>query len=61
MSSAAVQGLWCYFSRMREGSSPPLPKADGSMLIDSCHMWRQDGPFVEKIKKHRMAKPEKRP
>jgi len=60
MSSAAVQGLWCYFSRVREGASPFLPKADGSMLIDSCHMWRQDGPFVEKIKKRRMAEPGKR-
>jgi hypothetical protein len=61
MSSAAVQGLWCYLSRVREGASLSLPKADGSMLINSCHMWRQDGPFVEKIKKRRMAEPEKRP
>jgi hypothetical protein len=60
MSSAAVQGLWCYFSRVREEASPSLPKADGSMLINSCHMWRQDGPFVEKIQKRGMAEPEKR-
>jgi hypothetical protein len=60
MSSAAVQGLWSYLSRMREGAAPSLPRTDGSMLIDSCHMWRKDGPFVEKIRKHRMAKSEKR-
>jgi hypothetical protein len=61
MSSAAIQGLWCYLSRVREGAPPPLPDTDGSMLINSCHMWRQDGPFVQKINKRRMAESEKRP
>ena len=56
MSSAAVQGLWSYLSRIREGAGPSLPAADGSMLIGSCHMWRKGGPFVEKIRKHTMAK-----
>jgi len=60
MSSAAVQGLWSYFSRVREGASPPLPKADGSMIIDSCHMWRQDGPFVDNFRKRRIDEPEKK-
>jgi hypothetical protein len=60
MSSAAVQGLWSYLSRVREGAGPSLPATDGSMLIDSCHMWRKEGPFVEKIRKHRIAKSEKR-
>ena len=60
MSSAAVQGLWSYLSRMREGAVPSLPATDGSMLIDSCHMWRKEGPFVEKIRKLRMAQSEKK-
>ncbi|MDP1990418.1 MAG: DUF2889 domain-containing protein [Syntrophales bacterium] len=60
MSSAAVQGLWSYLSRMREGAVPSLPATDGSMLIDSCHMWRKEGPFVEKIRRLRMAKTEKK-
>jgi hypothetical protein len=60
MSSAAVQGLWSYLSRMREGAAPPLPVTDGSMLIDSCHMWRKEGPFVEKIRRLRMAQSGKR-
>lgn len=50
MSSAAVQGLWSYFSRMREGGLPSLPRIDGAMLIDSCHMWRHDGPFVDRLR-----------
>ena len=60
MSSAAVQGLWSYLSRIREGSAHPLPGADDSMLIDSCHMWRKEGPFVKKIRKHGMDQSEKR-
>ena len=58
MSSAAVQGLWSYLSRMREGAAPSLPVTDSSMLIDSCHMWRKEGPFVEKIRRLRMAQSE---
>lgn len=53
MSSAAVQGLWTLFSRVREGIAPPLPKTNGSMLRDSCHMWREGGPFEEKIRQRR--------
>jgi hypothetical protein len=60
MSSAAAQGLWSYFSRIREGAAPTPPRTDNSMLIDSCHMWRKDGPFAEKIRKQRMAQSEKR-
>ncbi len=59
MSSAAVQGLWSYLSRVRGGAAHSLPATDGSMLIDSCHMWRKEGPFVQKIRKHRMAPSEK--
>ena len=60
MSSAAVQGLWSYLSRMREGAAPSLPRTDGSMLIDSCHMWRKKGPFLEKLRMHRIAESEKK-
>ncbi|MBA4422724.1 MAG: hypothetical protein C0390_06420 [Syntrophus sp. (in: bacteria)] len=60
MSSAAVQGLWSYLSRVREGAGPSFPATDGSMLIDSCHMWRKEGPFVDKIRKHKIAQSEKR-
>ncbi len=59
MSSAAVQGLWSYFSRSREGGALPLPGTDGSMLLDSCYMWRKDGPFVKNVRQHRMAEQKK--
>ncbi len=55
MSSAAVQGLWSYFSRSREGGTTlSLPATDGSMLLDSCHMWRKDGPFVKNLRQRRI-------
>jgi hypothetical protein len=61
MGSAAVQGLWSYFSRSREGGvALSLPRTDGSMLLDSCYMWRKDGPFVKRIQQRRIAEREKR-
>jgi hypothetical protein len=61
MSSAAVQGVWSYYSRVREGrGAPPLPRTDRSMLLNSCYMWRDDGPFVERIRQRNVAEHEKR-
>jgi hypothetical protein len=54
MSSAAVQGLWMLISRIREGKAPPLPEMDGSILLNSCYMWRESGPFEEKIRQRRL-------
>lgn len=51
MSSAAVQGLWTYGSRLRGEERPGFPDIDGSLLIDSCHMWRKDGPFPERFRR----------
>jgi hypothetical protein len=59
MSSSAVQGLWSLFSREREGKRPPFPGIDTSILKNSCYMWRENGPFVEKIRRRRIALPEK--
>jgi hypothetical protein len=59
MSSAAIQGLWSYLSRMRKGAVSTLSEIDGSMLIDSCHMWRKEGHFAEKIRLRDRAKSEK--
>lgn len=55
MSSAAVQGLWTVFSRERGGQRSPFPEIDPSILLNSCHMWRQNGPFVEKVRKRGIA------
>ena len=53
MSSAAIQGLWSYFSRIRQGKTPPLPPTDPLMFLNSCYMWRKDGPFAARIDRRR--------
>lgn len=50
MSSAAVQGLWSHLSRVRYGVTPPLPETEGSLFVNSCYMWREEGPFVSKFR-----------
>lgn len=56
MSSAAVQGLWAFFSRIRENGKPLIPGTDPAMIIDSCWMWRNDGPMAKRFKELRKTK-----
>ncbi len=51
MGSAAVQGMWSYYAHKRQVGQAGMPDVDGSMLLDSCWVWRQDGPFVKKMQK----------
>jgi hypothetical protein len=52
MGSAAVQGMWSYYSRKKmDDGQAKMPDVDETMLLDSCWVWRKDGPFVEKLKK----------
>lgn len=60
MSSAAVQGMWTIFSRDRQGERPPFPGIEPSLLLDSCYMWRENGPFVGKIRRRQAELREKR-
>jgi len=49
MASAAVQGYWTN----RAQHPIPKPKPDDPIiqfLLDTCHVWRKDGPLVEKMK-----------
>jgi hypothetical protein len=49
MASAAVQGYWTN----RAQRPIPKPKPDDPIiqfLLDTCHVWRKDGPLVEKMK-----------
>jgi cytidylate kinase len=59
MSSAAVQGEWSYYSRKRQDDHVEMPDMDGSMIIDSCWLWREDGPLAARFRKNR--KDEKAP
>ncbi|MCX7817172.1 MAG: DUF2889 domain-containing protein [Syntrophales bacterium] len=53
MASAAVQGMWSYYARIREGGEVKRPVGVRTLAVDSCWMWRKDGPlakrFLEKV------------
>jgi cytidylate kinase len=52
MGSAAVQGFWAYYSRARtDGRRVEKPAFEPSLLVDSCWLWRSEGPLWEKFRK----------
>jgi len=50
MGAAAVQGMWAALSRKREGGTTRALDYDPDVLKNSCWLWREDGPFFEKVK-----------
>lgn len=50
MGSAAVQGMWSYYAQKSRDSGVKRPKASEEMLLDTCWVWRQDGPFARRLK-----------
>ncbi|MCX7634117.1 MAG: DUF2889 domain-containing protein [Syntrophales bacterium] len=51
MASAAVQGMWAYYTRKRNDGKTRLPQTiDGSMMFDSCWMWRKEGPIAQRFR-----------
>jgi len=57
MASAAIQGQWAYYARMRDESLAQLPEADLTVVADSCWLWRTDGDYYNHIVR-RMEKQE---
>jgi hypothetical protein len=53
MSSGAVQGLWTIMSRLREKESGLRQHLDPDLLLDSCRLWRSDGPLAERLRQAR--------
>lgn len=52
MSSAAIQGMWTYFSARRmKDEGVKIPRGNIEMVVNSCRMWREDGPLVERIRR----------
>lgn len=60
MGSAAVQGQWAYYSRKREGYHVRIPEIDLSLLLNSCWLWREDGPYYRRIIEMRRQQDEKK-
>lgn len=53
MSSGAVQGLWTIMSRLRDKESLLRQHLDPELLLDSCWLWRSDGPLAERLRQAR--------
>lgn len=54
MSTAAIQGSYSYYSRVREDGKLMRPDFDSSLAVNSCHIWREGGLLArrfEEIKK----------
>ncbi|MCX5851848.1 MAG: DUF2889 domain-containing protein [Deltaproteobacteria bacterium] len=48
-ASAAVQGQWAFYLRQR-ADSIELPSFDSSLLVNSCWLWREDGPHLRRVR-----------
>jgi hypothetical protein len=59
MGAAAVQGMWAVLSRKREGGATKSMDYDPGILKNSCWLWREDGPFFEKVQSLRGQKERK--
>ncbi len=49
MRSAAFQGLFTYLSRVQEDGSLRQMDFDPSLLVNTCHVWSESGPFAQQL------------
>jgi hypothetical protein len=56
MGSAAVQGAWASLSDRGKSSPGRQSEMDESILINSCWLWREDGPLAANIRKSKYGK-----
>jgi hypothetical protein len=51
MVQEALHGYWTHKMRKPEPAPPSLEEIEGlSYLLNSCNLWREDGPIMEEIK-----------
>jgi hypothetical protein len=50
MASAALQGLWTYRARNRHHGKD-IDRLANEYLVDTCWVWRQDGPLIDRLSK----------
>ena len=55
MSTAAIQGSYTYYNRVREDGRLKRADFDGSLIINSCHLWREGGPFAQRLEEIQKA------
>ncbi len=49
MRSAAFQGFFTYSSRVQEDGSIRQLYFDESLIVNSCHVWSESGPFAPQL------------
>lgn len=49
MASAAIQGQWAFYLQVGKDTME-YPSFDSSLLINSCWLWREDGPHLKHIR-----------
>jgi hypothetical protein len=55
MSTAAVQGSYSYYNRVREDGRLKQPDFDNDLIINSCHVWSEDGPLAQRLEEIKKA------
>jgi len=51
MGPPALHGFWTLFAQHPRPAPKSLEELEGlSVLLNSCHLWTKDGPFIQKIK-----------
>ncbi len=55
MSTAAIQGSYSYYNRVREGGRIKRGDFDDSLIVNSCHVWREDGPLARRLEEMKKA------
>jgi hypothetical protein len=56
MNTAAIQGSYTYYSRVREDGQLKRADFDGSLIVNSCHLWREDGPAAQRLEEMQKAR-----
>jgi len=55
ISTAAIQGSYSYYNRVREDGKLMQPDFDSSLVINSCHIWREEGPLAPRLEEMKAA------
>jgi len=56
MRSTAFQGFYAYCSRVLEDGSLRKVDLDDSLILNTCHVWSESGPFAQRLEEMKAAK-----
>lgn len=51
MGTAALHGFWTHYARYPRAAPSSLDQVEGlNYLVNSCHLWTEDGPMMQELK-----------